>query len=289
MYSCWLKLVDDRDKCHPPLAPPKPRRVWATAVAAPQGGHAGGVPQSVSKERQDFLGLVNKEIELYNSMLEKEGAEGEEEAKRAYIAAREESGRRLLQKKTSHQYLLKSAAKDTSILTLSGEDLAIDRLHIGAAFMTVGEWDRTGRNALNRGAQPEELDNRELSRGTTPSWVQAEARFGEVTTWASLVGAGREEWRSREREQRGERNAMGTSAAGNNADRGGARPDAMGRAESSERSWDDAQRRSRLRAAAKTSAEETPTGRRKEEAAGAKLHGQELGANSSRRKGAGTA
>lgn len=118
--------------------------------------------------------------------------------------------------------------------------------------------------------------------------MRAEARFGEVTTWASLVGAGREEWRSREREQRGERNAMGTSAAGNSAGRGGARPDAMGRAESSERSWDDAQK-SRLRAAAKTSAEETPTGRRKEEAAGAKLHGQELGANSSRRKGAGTA
>jgi hypothetical protein len=35
-------------------------------------------------------------------------------------------------------------------------------------------------------------------------------------------------------------------------------------------------------ATARTSAEETPTGRRKEEAAGAKLHGQELGANSSR-------
>ncbi|CAD6250376.1 unnamed protein product [Miscanthus lutarioriparius] len=48
---------------------------------------------SVSKERQEFLGLVNKEIELYNSMLEKEGTEGEEEAKRAYIAAREESDR----------------------------------------------------------------------------------------------------------------------------------------------------------------------------------------------------
>jgi LETM1 and EF-hand domain-containing protein 1, mitochondrial len=31
------------------------------------------------------------QIELYNSMLEKEGAEGAEEAKRAYIAAREES------------------------------------------------------------------------------------------------------------------------------------------------------------------------------------------------------
>ncbi|KAJ1263174.1 hypothetical protein BS78_09G163700 [Paspalum vaginatum] len=45
---------------------------------------------SVSKERQEFLSLVNKEIELYNSMLEKEGTEGEEEAKKAYIAAREE-------------------------------------------------------------------------------------------------------------------------------------------------------------------------------------------------------
>ncbi|KAL6634006.1 hypothetical protein ACP70R_026677 [Stipagrostis hirtigluma subsp. patula] len=46
---------------------------------------------SVSKERQEFLSLVNKEIELYNSMLEKEGTEGKEEAKRAYIAASEES------------------------------------------------------------------------------------------------------------------------------------------------------------------------------------------------------
>ncbi|CAN6337437.1 unnamed protein product [Urochloa humidicola] len=45
---------------------------------------------SVSEERQEFLSLVNKEIELYNSMLEKEGAEGEEEAKKAYFAAREE-------------------------------------------------------------------------------------------------------------------------------------------------------------------------------------------------------
>jgi LETM1 and EF-hand domain-containing protein 1, mitochondrial len=34
-------------------------------------------------------------IELYKSMLEKEGAEGEEEAKRAYIAAREKSGCRV--------------------------------------------------------------------------------------------------------------------------------------------------------------------------------------------------
>lgn len=46
---------------------------------------------SVSREREEFLRLVNKEIELYNSMAEKEGAGGEEEAKKAYKAAREES------------------------------------------------------------------------------------------------------------------------------------------------------------------------------------------------------
>eukprot|EP00268_Persea_americana_P029506 TRINITY_DN2854_c0_g1_i4.p1 TRINITY_DN2854_c0_g1~~TRINITY_DN2854_c0_g1_i4.p1 ORF type:complete len:482 (-),score=149.51 TRINITY_DN2854_c0_g1_i4:374-1819(-) len=47
---------------------------------------------SVSREREAFLSLVNKEIELYNSMAEKEGTEGEEEVKKAYRAAREESG-----------------------------------------------------------------------------------------------------------------------------------------------------------------------------------------------------
>nr|XP_010912753.1 mitochondrial proton/calcium exchanger protein [Elaeis guineensis]XP_010912754.1 mitochondrial proton/calcium exchanger protein [Elaeis guineensis]XP_010912755.1 mitochondrial proton/calcium exchanger protein [Elaeis guineensis]XP_029118429.1 mitochondrial proton/calcium exchanger protein [Elaeis guineensis] len=46
---------------------------------------------SVSRERQEFLRLVNKEIELYNTMLEMEGTEGEEEAKKAYQAAREKS------------------------------------------------------------------------------------------------------------------------------------------------------------------------------------------------------
>nr|AAW66005.1 Ca2+ binding protein cbp1 [Triticum aestivum] len=47
---------------------------------------------SVSKERQEFLSLVNKEIKLYNSMLEREDTDGAEEAKKAYMAAREESG-----------------------------------------------------------------------------------------------------------------------------------------------------------------------------------------------------
>ncbi|PWA60951.1 LETM1-like, EF-hand domain pair [Artemisia annua] len=43
---------------------------------------------SVSKEREDFLRLVNKEIELYNSLVEKEGTDCEEEVKQAYKAAR---------------------------------------------------------------------------------------------------------------------------------------------------------------------------------------------------------
>ncbi|GAB2277146.1 hypothetical protein Dimus_011853 [Dionaea muscipula] len=44
---------------------------------------------SVRREREEFLRLVNKEIELYNSMVDKEG-EGEGEAEKAYRAAREE-------------------------------------------------------------------------------------------------------------------------------------------------------------------------------------------------------
>ncbi|KAK8556487.1 hypothetical protein V6N12_002888 [Hibiscus sabdariffa] len=46
---------------------------------------------SVSREREEFLGLVNKEIELYNSMIDKEGADGEKDVIKAYRAAREES------------------------------------------------------------------------------------------------------------------------------------------------------------------------------------------------------
>ncbi|XP_074332132.1 uncharacterized protein LOC141668963 [Apium graveolens] len=45
---------------------------------------------SVSREREEFLRLVSKEIELYNKMVEKEGTETEEAAKTAYRAAREE-------------------------------------------------------------------------------------------------------------------------------------------------------------------------------------------------------
>lgn len=46
---------------------------------------------SVRREREEFLRLVNKEIELYKNMVEKEGTDGEEEARKAYKAAREES------------------------------------------------------------------------------------------------------------------------------------------------------------------------------------------------------
>lgn len=45
---------------------------------------------SVSREREEFLRLVNKEIELYNEMVEKEGTTGEEDAFKAYKAVREE-------------------------------------------------------------------------------------------------------------------------------------------------------------------------------------------------------
>ncbi|XP_050205623.1 uncharacterized protein LOC126655464 [Mercurialis annua] len=46
---------------------------------------------SVSREREEFLKLVKKEIDLYNNMVDKEGTEDEEEAKKAYRASREES------------------------------------------------------------------------------------------------------------------------------------------------------------------------------------------------------
>ncbi|GMN59762.1 hypothetical protein TIFTF001_028850 [Ficus carica] len=46
---------------------------------------------SVSLEREEFLRLVKKEIELYNDMVEKEGTEGEVEAKKAYKVARKDS------------------------------------------------------------------------------------------------------------------------------------------------------------------------------------------------------
>ncbi|CAI9108437.1 OLC1v1008026C1 [Oldenlandia corymbosa var. corymbosa] len=46
---------------------------------------------SVSREREEFLRLVNREIELYNSMIDKEGIDDELQAQEAYRAAREES------------------------------------------------------------------------------------------------------------------------------------------------------------------------------------------------------
>ncbi|KAL6573431.1 hypothetical protein OROHE_001890 [Orobanche hederae] len=46
---------------------------------------------SVSREREEFLRLVNKEIELYNSMVDKDATDGEVEAMKAYKAARDES------------------------------------------------------------------------------------------------------------------------------------------------------------------------------------------------------
>lgn len=48
---------------------------------------------SVSKERSEFLRLVNKEVALYNEMVEKEGTQGEAEARKAYQAAHEDRER----------------------------------------------------------------------------------------------------------------------------------------------------------------------------------------------------
>lgn len=46
---------------------------------------------SVSREREEFLRLVNREIELYNTMVDRDGTDGELEAIKAYKAARDES------------------------------------------------------------------------------------------------------------------------------------------------------------------------------------------------------
>ncbi|XP_068665949.1 uncharacterized protein [Aristolochia californica] len=45
---------------------------------------------SVSREREEFVRLVNKEIEFYKNVVDKEGTEGVEEARKAFRAAREE-------------------------------------------------------------------------------------------------------------------------------------------------------------------------------------------------------
>lgn len=46
---------------------------------------------SVSQEREEFLRLVNKEIELYHSMVDEEGTVGEVDAMKAYRAAHDEN------------------------------------------------------------------------------------------------------------------------------------------------------------------------------------------------------
>lgn len=56
---------------------------------------------SVSKERAEFLRLVNKEIALYNEMVEKEGTEGEADARKAYQAAHEDRERSAPEAKVS--------------------------------------------------------------------------------------------------------------------------------------------------------------------------------------------
>ncbi|KAL1360616.1 hypothetical protein HN51_006010 [Arachis hypogaea] len=48
---------------------------------------------SVSREREEFVRLVKKEVDLYNSMVGKEGTDAEQEARKAYQAARKDSDR----------------------------------------------------------------------------------------------------------------------------------------------------------------------------------------------------
>ncbi|CAI0396989.1 unnamed protein product [Linum tenue] len=49
---------------------------------------------SVSREREEFLRMVNKEIDLYNSMRDSEGIDDEKAAMKAYRAAKDESEQR---------------------------------------------------------------------------------------------------------------------------------------------------------------------------------------------------
>ncbi|CAI7828098.1 unnamed protein product [Closterium sp. NIES-53] len=73
---------------------------------------------SVAKERADFLRLVNKEIELYNSMVQQHGTEGAEELRVAYAAAREAS-----EKEASE-----AAASDVSDALISKVDSMLHKL-----------------------------------------------------------------------------------------------------------------------------------------------------------------
>ncbi|KAL6527166.1 hypothetical protein OROGR_016256 [Orobanche gracilis] len=78
---------------------------------------------SVSREREEFLRLVNKEIELYNSMVDKDATDGEVEAMKAYKAARDESedGAEL-----SEHNLVSSALRDKVDAMLQNLEKEID-------------------------------------------------------------------------------------------------------------------------------------------------------------------
>ncbi|KAH7302581.1 hypothetical protein KP509_23G078200 [Ceratopteris richardii] len=78
---------------------------------------------SVSKERAEFLRLVNKEIALYSEMVEKEGKDGAAEARKAYQAAHEDRERSAQKAKVSTALVEKI---DTMLHKLEKEIDAVD-------------------------------------------------------------------------------------------------------------------------------------------------------------------
>uniref|UniRef100_A0A2N9GC00 EF-hand domain-containing protein n=1 Tax=Fagus sylvatica TaxID=28930 RepID=A0A2N9GC00_FAGSY len=91
-FTChWHFLPSD------PLAPVSARATRASSFFLPRVDHRMEPRQPllmsalVSRKHEEFLRLVKKEINLYNSVVENEGTDGEEEAKKAYKAASEDS------------------------------------------------------------------------------------------------------------------------------------------------------------------------------------------------------
>ncbi|CAI5529587.1 unnamed protein product, partial [Closterium sp. Naga37s-1] len=104
---------------------------------------------SVAKERADFLRLVNKEIELYNSMVQQHGTEGAEELRVAYAAAREAS-----EKEASE-----AAASDVSDALISKVDSMLHKLEkeLDSADAKIGKRLKTLDTDYDGKVSPEEV------------------------------------------------------------------------------------------------------------------------------------
>ncbi|GJP52376.1 hypothetical protein CLOM_g11497 [Closterium sp. NIES-68] len=104
---------------------------------------------SVAKERADFLRLVNKEIELYNSMVQQHGTEGAEELRVAYAAAREAS-----EKEASE-----AAASDVSDALISKVDSMLHKLEkeLDSVDAKIGKRLKTLDTDYDGKVSPEEV------------------------------------------------------------------------------------------------------------------------------------